>query len=115
MNTLNLIVLRCRDLEKSRAFYELLGMRFAKHSHDGGPEHYAHEDERGVFELYPAKGGDGDKTGLGFCVDELDGMFTRMAELGFSPKPILEDAWGRAFVVRDPDGRRMEMRERGSK
>ena len=53
MNGLNLLVLRCRDLERARAFYEVLGLRFTRHAHGSGPQHYAHEDERGVFELYP--------------------------------------------------------------
>lgn len=51
MLAINLLVLRCADLERSRLFYELLGLRFTRHAHGSGLEHYAHEDERGVFEL----------------------------------------------------------------
>jgi catechol 2,3-dioxygenase-like lactoylglutathione lyase family enzyme len=47
MKRLNLLVLRCGDVEGCRAFYEVLGLRFVKHRHGQGPEHYAHEDERG--------------------------------------------------------------------
>ena len=36
MHRLNLLVLRCRDIEAARQFYECLGMKFEKHSHDSG-------------------------------------------------------------------------------
>jgi catechol 2,3-dioxygenase-like lactoylglutathione lyase family enzyme len=107
---LNLLVLRCRDLEASRAFYETFGLRFTKHAHGSGPEHYAHEDDRGVFELYPATtAASGDMTGLGFQVQDLGEASRRMAEAQHAPGPIRDNPWGRSFVVRDPDGRRVEV------
>ena len=54
MRSLNLLVLRCRDVEASREFYECLGLTFDRYHHVSGPEHFAHEDEVGVIELYPA-------------------------------------------------------------
>jgi catechol 2,3-dioxygenase-like lactoylglutathione lyase family enzyme len=112
MIALNLLVLRCRDLEASRRFYEALDLRFTKHAHGSGPEHLAHEDERGVFELYPAAGTEpGDRTGLGFGFHDLDKMFNRLQESGFSPQPIRQNPWGRTFVVRDPDDRRVELKQ----
>ena len=50
---LNLLVIRCRDLEASRIFYESLGATFSLEKHGAGPEHYAGELEGLVFELYP--------------------------------------------------------------
>lgn len=82
-------------------------MTFIKHAHGKGPEHYAHEDDRGVFELYPAKGATDDKTGLGFECDDLEAMFRTLTEFG--PDGIRQTEWGRSFVVRDPDGRRIEL------
>lgn len=111
MRRLNLLVLRCNDIERSKVFYEALGLSFSKHAHGKGPEHYAHEDERGVFELYPkAKEQAGDMTGLGFEVDDLGVMSERLSGLGFEPGPIAENPWGRSFVVRDPDARRVEVK-----
>ena len=110
MKALNRLVLRCGDLEASRAFYELLGLRFERHAHGSGPEHYAHEDERGVLELYPAKG-PGDATGLGFASSELDALFVRFDAAGYRPQAIRQNPWGRTFVVRDPDDRRVEVKE----
>lgn len=115
MKSLNLIVLRCRDVEISREFYQCFGLILSKHKHDTGPEHYAHEDERGVFELYPAPPGTpADSTGLGFGTEALEALAVKLTEAGFSPQPIRLNPWGRTFVVRDPDGRRVEVKEVGS-
>ena len=112
MKALNLLVLRCRDLEASRRFYEQLGMRFSPHAHGSGPRHYAHEDDRGVFELYPAgQSAGGDATGLGFGSTDLGETSARLAASGFGPQPVRQNPWGRSFVVRDPDGRRVEVKE----
>jgi catechol 2,3-dioxygenase-like lactoylglutathione lyase family enzyme len=108
---LNLLVLRCRDLEASRRFYELLDLRFSTHAHGTGPLHFAHEDERGVFELYPATAEAGDRTGLGFGFPDLESLFHRLQEAGFAPQPIRDNPWGRTFVVRDPDDRRVELKQ----
>jgi len=111
MRSLNLLVLRCRDLENSRRFYELLGMKFIRHAH-GGPEHLAHEDDRGVFELYPAKPDEKpDRTGIGFAVVDLAPMRCAMIAAGFAPEPIIQNPWGVTCVVRDPDGRRVELKQ----
>ena len=112
MKAMNLIVLRCRDLARSHVFYALLDMRFVKHAHGSGPEHYAHEDERGVFELYPQKEpAAGDRTGLGFAVADLNAVREAFAAAGFEPGAVNDNPWGRTFVVRDPDGRRVEIKQ----
>lgn len=113
MDRLNLLVLRCRDIERSRAFYEAFGLTFTRHRHGAGPEHYAHEDGRGVLELYPAALPDaGDATGLGFSALHLQPLIDQLDTLGFEPKPVRDNPWGRSFVVRDPDGRRVEVLEK---
>jgi catechol 2,3-dioxygenase-like lactoylglutathione lyase family enzyme len=111
MKNLNLLVLRCRDLERSRKFYEVLGLRFVKHAHGNGPEHYSHEDDRGVFELYPATTDGMDSTAIGFATADLHGLHTSFTLAGFSPEEIHEQTWGRTFVVRDPDHRRVEIKQ----
>jgi lactoylglutathione lyase len=108
LRPLNLLVLRCRDIEVSRAFYETFGLRFTKHTHGSGPEHYGHEDERGVIELYPTTlPAAGDATGLGFVVPSLEETARLLA--AHSPGLTRDNPWGRSFVVRDPDGRRVEV------
>ncbi len=109
---LNLLVLRCGDVERARAFYECLGQAFERHRHGTGPEHWAAEAAGGVFELYPAyPGAAADTTGLGFAVSDLTAASARMAGLGFAPGATGDRPWGRTFVVRDPDGRRVEVKQ----
>ena len=63
MRNLNLLVLRCRELERTKAFYTLFGLNFVKEQHAAGPEHYCATDDVGMFELYPADSGAADRTG----------------------------------------------------
>ena len=48
---LNLVVLRVADIERSAAFYRLLGLDFIKHAHGSGPTHYASESDGFVFDV----------------------------------------------------------------
>jgi len=113
MRTLNLLVLRCRDLEKAKSFYECFGMSFQRHAHGSGPEHYAAEDDRGVFELYPLSSDatSADNGGLGFAQPDLVAVSAKLVSRGVAPQPITDKPWGKTFVVRDPDGRRVEVKE----
>ena len=112
MKNLNLLVVRCRDLEASRRFYELFDLRFEAEAHGTGPRHYTSQDERGVFELYPATAGAaGDQTGLGFGLSNIESLSARLAADGFQPQPVRLNPWGKTFVVRDPDNRRVEIKE----
>jgi lactoylglutathione lyase len=52
--TLTLVVVRCRDLEQSRRFYEALGLSFNTERHGAGPVHYSTRLGTTVLELYPA-------------------------------------------------------------
>ena len=107
MKNLNLIVLRCRDIAVTAGFYSVLGLKFERHKHGSGPGHYASEDESGVFELYPADVPD--NVGLGFRSAGLDELANRLRDLGMSPSAPKDNPWGRSFVARDPDGRRVEI------
>ena len=109
---LNLLVLRCGDVERARAFYECLGQAFERHQHGAGPEHWAAEAAGGVFELYPAAvGAAGDQTGLGFAVSDLTATAAMRVSRGFAPGVTADRPRGRTFVVRDPDERRVEVKQ----
>jgi catechol 2,3-dioxygenase-like lactoylglutathione lyase family enzyme len=113
MTTLNLLVLRCRDLERSRAFYERLGLSFTSHAHGKGPTHYAHETPNFVLELYPEPSPDyTDQTALGFAVDDLAALHAQLASDNLGPSDITQNPWGTTFIIRDPDGRRVELKQR---
>ena len=53
----NLLVLRCKDIEVTRRFYEQLGLSFVEEKHGTRPQHYAWESGGFVLELYPAAEG----------------------------------------------------------
>jgi lactoylglutathione lyase len=106
---LNLLVLRCADIDATRQFYECLGISFIEHAHPGGPVHYAHQDGRFVLELYPAGEAGPDCAGVGVGVEDLGAAATRLTDAGFQPGPIAERPRGTTFVVRDADGRRVEV------
>jgi catechol 2,3-dioxygenase-like lactoylglutathione lyase family enzyme len=113
MVTPNLLVLRCRDLERSRAFYQLFDLAFSAHAHGKGPTHYAHETPDFVLELYPAPSSDyTDQTAIGFAVDDLAALHAQLISAGLNPGAISKESWGTTFVIRDPDGRRVELKQR---
>ncbi|MGN9843358.1 VOC family protein [Nonomuraea sp. H19] len=97
MTRANLLVIYTARIEECRAFYASLGLDFHVEQHGGGPPHYAATLDDGlVVELYPASGcGETGALRLGLEVDALPG----------SPP-------GRQ-VLRDPDGRAVEVRVRG--
>jgi lactoylglutathione lyase len=110
MRSLNLLVLRCGDIERSKSFYENFGLNFVKEQHGNGPAHYSSTDEQGMFELYPSEGMPPDQTGLGFVSADLDGLHGLLRKNQFAPRDVRETELGRMFVVRDPDGRRVEVK-----
>lgn len=112
MSKLNLVVLRSADADAARGFYECLGMSFEHHRHGDGPGHHATELDGTVLEIYPVSlGGEPDTAGLGFCVNDLKATADRLNDSGFTPGEIAERPWGTTFVVRDSDGRRVEVQQ----
>src|SRR3954470_21356420 len=98
MRNLNLLVLRCANIEKAKSFYELFGMAFVQEQHGNGPVHYASVDDAGTFELSPADGVQTDQTGLGFVTGELEGLHTLLRRNQFAPRDIRDTELGRMFV-----------------
>jgi predicted enzyme related to lactoylglutathione lyase len=113
--SLQLVVLRVADLNRSVAFYRQLGLDFRQHQHGKGPEHFAAETPESVFELYALTEGVEASTGtrIGFCVPSVDEAVTRIRQL--SPDLILSEPksseWGKRAVITDPDGHRVELTE----
>lgn len=111
MTRLALLVLRCIDIEATRSFYELLGLRFERQRHGSGPEHFASEDSDVIVELYPAIDARAVSTErLGFVVASLEHTVTTIAARGgrVRSKPALSEFGFRA-VIEDPDGRAVEL------
>lgn len=108
---LKLLVLKTHQLEAMRAFYQALGVDLVEEQHGKGPAHFAGQVGGVVLEIYPLADGEAESSArLGFSVADLDGMFQRLQASGTTvvSKPQ-QTEWGHRAVVRDPDGRSVEL------
>jgi catechol 2,3-dioxygenase-like lactoylglutathione lyase family enzyme len=105
VHELQLLVLRCADLDASRRFYAALGLDLREERHGEGPVHWAARVGRAVVELYPADARGPSTVRWGLRVDDIDATRARVAALG---APDHRD--GDVCVVVDPDGSRVELR-----
>lgn len=114
MAAINLIVIRSHDIDKSAAFYRLIGLNLVKHRHATGPEHYVWDQSGLVFEIYPETEKPGPSTGtrLGFRVGEVATVVARLVDHGATViTPSTNAGWGEMAIVADPDGHRVELME----
>ena len=115
VRSLKLLVLRTPDPNGLRRFYQVLGIEFVEERHGSGPLHFAGRIGDTVLDLYPLEGDVGPADGtlrLGFSVTGLPETIRSLEADGATvvshPKPT---AWGNRAVVRDPDGRSVELYE----
>jgi predicted enzyme related to lactoylglutathione lyase len=110
---LNLLVLKTHRLEPLRVFYSALGLSFVEEKHGSGPPHIAARVGDVVLELYPLPpdAGPADQTTrLGFTVPDLEAALQSLASAGATVASSPGNTpWGRRVVVRDPDGRAVEL------
>lgn len=105
---LNLLVLRCRDLEACKRFYEQLGFEFQQEQHRTGPVHYAAQLEGMVFELYPlSEGAELELTRLGFQLSFEGDLRESLDRAGIGICNVLKHAESFVYVVQDPEGRKV--------
>lgn len=109
--SLNLLVLRCEQLEDTRSFYEALGLVFEAHQHGKGPRHWGAQAGPVVIELYPASARHpADATRVGLAVDGAESAIERaLAAGGAIDRPLADSPWGRRAVLVDPEGRKVEL------
>lgn len=111
---LNLVVIRCVDLERSELFYSLLGLSFVRHRHGKGIEHLSAELDGTVLELYPLDETAASTCGMriGFSLPLLDFVVDALAAYPNAIVSAPQDSpWGRRAVIADPDGHRVELIE----
>src|SRR6188472_133325 len=104
---LNLVVIRSADVERAVAFYQAIGLTFAKESHGKGPEHYAASLGGVVFEIYPLAAGAVPTTSvrIGFAIASVDEILEQLTKFGAKiVSPPADSPWGRRAVLLDPDG-----------
>lgn len=114
--SLTLVVLKTRQMEQLRLFIQTLGIELKEEQHGKGPIHFAGRVGGTVIEVYPLKD-DGTpvdaSTRLAFAVDNLAEIVQKLQSIGTQiitvPK---ETPWGLQAVVRDPDGRAVELSQR---
>lgn len=101
-------MLRCADLQASRTFYEALGLDFIEEQHGTGPLHYAATIGATVLELYPARDETALPVRLGLAVD---GIQRRLRAAAAAGGRLLSESSSGGFVMEDPDGVKVELRE----
>ncbi len=118
MPTLNLIVIRAANIDKSRAFYETLGLEFVQEQHGTGSVHYSCQMGMLVIEIYPGKPGiaperrNAGATMIGFQVENIDNVLAALRGIeGIILSPSQNSEWGKRAVVQDPDGRAIELNQ----
>lgn len=120
-------MVRITDPDKSRAFYEALGFRFAREMdivRNGEREatnyFFSLGDHESVLELTFNHDGRSYELGTGYGhiaigVSDLDGTLARLAEQEIEPERppySVREGGSRLCFVRDPDGYRIELIER---
>jgi len=109
VSRLSYIVLPCADLERSREFYEALGLKLVPEQHGSGVKHYSSDVGGVILELYPSAANLNLGLQLGLVIPDL----SRVVEaLGSRWRTVtMNESGGVATVtVKDPDGRRLELR-----
>jgi len=112
------IILFSGDPQTCVAFYQRLGLPLVAEDHGEGPVHYAADIAGCHFAVFPSKPGQAPphKSGgshfVGLTVDNLEPTVERAQTFG-APlvEPIRTFPWGRRALVRDPDGRVVELFE----
>ena len=107
-----LIVIKTLQMDRMLAFYSTLGIRFAGERHGKGPLHFSSTFGGMVLEMYPATDSDSVSSGirLGLNIPKLteavESLRSSKTAIVSEPK---ETRWGVRAVVRDPDGRAVEL------
>lgn len=114
MTSLNLVVIRSTDIDRTADFYRQLGLTFTEERHGNGPRHFAAILDGLVLEIYPARDATqvDSSTRLGFGTTEFAAVMHRLIQSGaeFSESPA-DPVYGGRAVARDPDGRKVEIRK----
>ena len=108
---LSYVVLRCADLERSRQFYESIGLRLVAEQHGTGAKHYSCDLGGVTLELYPFAGKSTSGLRIGLVVPELQ----RVVEALRSSATVVStnDSNGTtSATVTDPDGHQISLEER---
>jgi catechol-2,3-dioxygenase len=114
--SLSLLVLKTHQIDVMRSFYETIGIELTEEQHGTGPVHLAGNIGDVVVEVYPLPDdvSEADQTTrLGFVVEDLGYVLESLWRQKLSPlKEAKQTEWGLRVVVKDPDGRSVELYHR---
>jgi predicted enzyme related to lactoylglutathione lyase len=116
------VTIHVRDVERSRTFYEGLGVACGpveadepggvRHVHASWGKWSATSDEFLLFNIYPADGAEVGNASLGFATDDLDALHQRLVAGGTEVVKVPEKSpWGRMATYHDPDGNTVAVTE----
>lgn len=113
------LILHAREPARTVAFYRALGLALEEEHHGDGPVHWACDQGGAHIAVFPAdvsglSAADLSAPGLKFglrvrSVDEA--MAAGVAAGGTIARPADTAPWGRSGVLRDPDGRLVELNQ----
>ena len=108
---LNLIVIRVKDLIRSKKFYEILGISFLYEQHGKGEKHLSATLSGIVFEIYPSSNNiDTCFLGFGFRASSVDKAIEDLQAIEtVIVSPAKDSQWGRRAVILDPDGHKIKL------
>jgi lactoylglutathione lyase len=114
--TLSLVVLKTRQVDAMRRFYASLGIELVQEQHGKGPVHFAGKVGNVMLEVYPLaeEGATAEATTrFGFTIQSVNMVVEELRGLSapIDTEPQATKSGVRA-VVRDPDGRAVELYQR---
>jgi lactoylglutathione lyase len=115
------LVLYAASPPATAAFYRTLGLQLEDEDHGEGPVHFATELGPVHFAIYPAQAPgraterrSGGSSFPGFYVESLDQVAEALARAGAQMLTGHQQMpWGCRVVTEDPDGRAVEINQRG--
>ena len=95
----------CADVAASARFYTALGLQMGSSSRSGGWTELPAPSAMLALHVAGAGGGDAGSCELAFETDEpLEAVAERLRAAGHPAEALVDEAYGRALRVQDPDG-----------
>jgi catechol 2,3-dioxygenase-like lactoylglutathione lyase family enzyme len=108
------VVLRCADLERTREFYEALGLQLVPEQHGSGAKHYSSDVGGVILEFYPFAGKPTSGLQFGLVVPDV-GRVIESLRTRWTTVTIDDAGSTAAATIKDPDGHRIELQHARSR
>ncbi|KJF70232.1 VOC family protein [Agrobacterium arsenijevicii] len=107
--SLKFLTLYAKQLDRTVAVYEALGIEFEREKHGDGPIHFSHSTRDLIIEIYPAGSRVvAESMILGFTVTDLATVRNLLLENGVTILKDIDVVDGATrMIFEDPDGRRL--------